>query len=626
MLPWKNSWFQIAALAAALSGVCLLMDCAPWFEDFLSSKSAASSPTPAPEEPKSAAVTPTPNPEPVRSWTNSLGMKFNALPGSNVFFSVWETRVQDFREFSRAAGYAPNGGIWAMKVKQNQDGSYSTEWDLDKQASWESPGFEQGSTHPVVGVSWDDAGAFCDWLTKKERASGMIAAFVAYRLPTDAEWSAATGDGKYPWGEDWPPPEGAGNYADDAYAASLPAKGWPQVPGNDGYARTSPVGSFRANRFGYYDMGGNIWEWCGDWYRSDMNEQARLDKVPTLKNDGGGQMYRVIRGASWANFAAEDLWSSARSMDTQGNRDDDVGFRCVLASGGASPTPQPAVPAVQATPDPTPDRSWTNSLGMKFIAVSGVNVLFGVWDTRVEDFREYARETAYVQTGGMWVMKVEKAKDGSYNSKWEVDTGAGWENPGFQQEPTHPVVGVSSIEADAFCDWLTRKEQAAGLIAANQSYRLPTDAEWSLAVGTGRYPWGDDWPPPAGAGNYGDDAYAASLPSTGWPQVPGNDGYARTSPVGSFSANGNGLYDMGGNVWQWCRDRYRARLNDRALLDRHPELKSEGGRNPYHVLRGGSWADTVPDYLLSSIRSSATPDYRCDWIGFRCVLATGPSR
>ena len=106
-------------------------------------------------------------------------------------------------------------------------------------------------------------------------------------------------------------------------------------------------------------------------------------------------------------------------------------------------------------------------------------------------------------------------------------------------------------------------------------YRLPTDAEWSAGVGLQGeegtnpkeksskiklYPWGKEWPPPKGAGNYaGEEAKTGDWPAV-WQVIEGyNDGYPRTSPVGSFAANANGLYDMGGNVWQWCEDWYDAR-------------------------------------------------------------------
>ena len=113
------------------------------------------------------------------------------------------------------------------------------------------------------------------------------------------------------------PPQGAGNYAgvevDDGH--------WPDQFGwiggyNDRYARTAPVGSFKANRFGLYDMGGNVWEWCEDEYRS-----------------GAGP--RVLRGASWLDVDRDRLLSSNRDRDLPGGRNDNIGFRCVV--GASSP-------------------------------------------------------------------------------------------------------------------------------------------------------------------------------------------------------------------------------------------------------------------------------------------------
>ena len=154
-------------------------------------------------------------------------------------------------------------------------------------------------------------------------------------------------------------------------------------------------------------------------------------------------------------------------------------------------------------------------------------------------------------------------------------------------------------------------------------YRLPTDQEWSVAVGleaeAGRtpqernariklYPWGPTWPPPAGAGNYaGVESRIGDEPSK-WTVIEGyNDRYPRTSPVGSFAANQNGLYDMGGNVWQWCEDWYNS-------------------ENTHRVLRGASWDSHNPAFLLASSRDYITPDYRGAFVGFRCVLAKETSR
>ena len=223
---------------------------------------------------------------------------------------------------------------------------------------------------------------------------------------------------------------------------------------------------------------------------------------------------------------------------------------------------------------------WTNSLGMVLVKVPGTEVLFSIWDTRVLDYQIYSAN--------------DDNLDGS------------WKNPGFTQPPNHPVVNVSWHDAKAFCQWLTAQERADGTISSNQSYRLPTDGEWSVAVGLageagstpkekdlktkGLYPWGTNWPPPSGADNYA-------------PYL-GMDNFTNTSAVGSFAANQFGLYDMGGNVWQWCEDWY-------------------ADDQKYRVLRGASWGTYSPDYLLSSYRLSRAPDLRYFSLGFRCVLVSG---
>lgn len=172
--------------------------------------------------------------------------------------------------------------------------------------------FPQDSDHPIVNVSWNDAIEFFVWLTGKERAEGKIAKKAVYRLPTDLEWSAAVGlahepqptpaerSGKapgYPWGLRWPPPKGSGNYSQDL--------------GVDSFEHTSPVGSFPVNAFGLYDMGGNVWEWCMDWFDDS-------------------QQYRVVRGASWSDDIPGVVLSSRRINHTPGIRIDYYGFRCVL--------------------------------------------------------------------------------------------------------------------------------------------------------------------------------------------------------------------------------------------------------------------------------------------------------
>jgi len=274
------------------------------------------------------------------------------------------------------------------------------------------------------------------------------------------------------------------------------------------------------------------------------------------------------------------------------------------------------VTTVTALPDlatitATKDAPWKNSLGMKFVPVPGAPVLFGVWDVRVQDFESFVAATGYNATNAMYSFQ---------NGEWK-QCGNTWRAPGFPQGPTYPVCGVSWEDAKAFCEWLTKKERAEGLIGRLQFYRLPTDVEWSVAVGlaeeTGatpkerdsrlksQYPWGTQWPPPPGAGNYAGEEFKQAAPAT-WTVIAGyNDGFARTSPVGSFAANRYGLFDITGNVWQWCEDLYEP-------------------SSPYRVMRGASWHDSDSSDLLSSYRYYDYSDYRYDRYGFRCVLVNEP--
>jgi formylglycine-generating enzyme required for sulfatase activity len=132
------------------------------------------------------------------------------------------------------------------------------------------------------------------------------------------------------------------------------------------------------------------------------------------------------------------------------------------------------------------------------------------------------------------------------------------------------------------------------------------------------FPWGQQWPPPNDAGNYfGEErktpAALAALKAAGYDAAKWtfikrfNDGNVFTAAVGSFRPNKLGIYDLGGNVWEWCQDKYEP-------------------SSAWRVLRGGSWDNYYRDYLLSSRRSNREPDSRDDIIGFRVVVEAGSGR
>ena len=259
---------------------------------------------------------------------------------------------------------------------------------------------------------------------------------------------------------------------------------------------------------------------------------------------------------------------------------------------GPDPKPVPPPPGPVSRPDhrklgidsATAKEPYVNTLEMKFAPVKitggstdGQTILFSIWETRIKDYDAYA-----------------------------LSAGVTREKPGtFTQEPDHPVVHVDWNEARKFCQWLTQKEHTAGSLPEKLEYRLPSDHEWSCAIGLGSekasksifvldgddrsYPWKGGWPPPKDFGNYG-----KSL---------GVDSFPFTSRVGSFPPATNGLHDLSGNVWEWCEDKY-----DPA--------------KPERVVRGGSFFETSQEHLLSSARQPEKESQRLDQIGFRCVLAS----
>ena len=143
----------------------------------------------------------------------------------------------------------------------------------DPRFNWRNSGHEQTDSHPVVNVSWNDAVAFCQWLSAKEGRT--------YRLPTEAQWEYACRAGtttRYNFGDD---PEGlvaVGNVRDQTAQETF---SWTHcLAASDGYAFTAPVGQFQANGFGLYDMHGNVGEWCLDWYSEEYFAAVAVGRSP----------------------------------------------------------------------------------------------------------------------------------------------------------------------------------------------------------------------------------------------------------------------------------------------------------------------------------------------------------
>jgi formylglycine-generating enzyme len=205
----------------------------------------------------------------------------------------------------------------------------------------------------------------------------------------------------------------------------------------------------------------------------------------------------------------------------------------------------------------------------------------------------------------------------NYGNWWRFVPGAAWHRPrGPHDDPAglgdHPVTQVAHEDALAFARWAGRD--------------LPTEAEWEFAARGGLdgavYVWGDQFAPD---GRMMANTWHGEFP---WQNLS-TDGYPGTSPVGSFPANGYGLYDMAGNVWEWTADVFAGRHSATAPgMCCAPAAREGGGEDPRRTIKGGSYL-CAPNYCLRyrpAARQGQEPDSSTGHLGFRCVLRTAESR
>lgn len=246
-----------------------------------------------------------------------------------------QVTVEQFAAFVKATNYtstAENAGndtrrqVWAYQVTR-----------IAPQAglSWKNPGFPQGPDHPVTCVSWDDAQAFCIWLSGRTGRS--------VRLPTEAEWEYCARAGttsRYWWGDDPSAANGAANLADQSMKAQFPQLR-DSAPWDDSFPHTSPVGTYSPNPMGLHDMGGNVWEWCMDRYSETIAPGRSVDPAGAPTGD-----FRSFRGSSFFEFPPKGL--STRNGNQASIGSTVRGFRIVVADEWRSlATATQLVPAAQ---------------------------------------------------------------------------------------------------------------------------------------------------------------------------------------------------------------------------------------------------------------------------------------
>ncbi len=402
---------------------------------------------------------------------------------------------------------------------------------------------------PVDSVSWQECRRFIARL--EARGLGR------FRLPTEAEWEYAARAGTttaYPWGG-------------DARESAVHARAWAN---SRSAGTTHPVGTKPANPWGLFDLAGNVWEWCADWYGPYAGGPQTDPTGPATGTE------RVFRGGSWNDFAPAQR-SANRHRHAPDGRYTAVGLRLVLEA--EAPRPAPAA----APPRPERTVALGNGAGMRFVEVPAGAYAMGSPEA----------EPGRAADEGP-VRRVEIPRP-FFLGKFEV-TQAQWravmgDNPSTFRDrdwaDACPVERVSFHDAAQFIARLNAR--GAG------TFRLPTEAEWEYAARAGattRFPWGDD-------PDY------RELRAHAWINGASE---GRTRPVGEKKPNAWGLHDMLGNVWEWCADRYAPYGSEVAVPP----------AGVPRVIRGGSWFNE-PEAQRPANRHRHPEESRLTNLGLRLV-------
>lgn len=427
------------------------------------------------------------------------------------------------------------------------------------QRQWEeimgnNPSNSKGGNRPVESVTWNDAMEFCRRLTTRERAAGRLDGRHEYTLPTEAQWEYACRAGTIT----------RFSFGDDAEYTQLGNYAW--YASNSG--QTHDVAQKLANPWGLYDMHGNVWEWCLDWYSGSYPGGNVAD--PRGSSSG---VNRLLRGGGFADVGRTCRSAYRRKVGTDPRHPIYRGFRVALVF--------------------LPKLFLTDS-GIELILIpSGTFTMGSPTSEKDRDGDDEGPQTEVTLSQDFWLGKTEVTQ-----RQWQSIMGS---NPSRFKGEERPVESVSWDEAMEFCINLTFREQKAERLPAGYEYALPTEAQWEYACRAGmvtRFPYGDDF----GYKQLG--KYAWYL---------GNSD-ALTHDVEGKLENQFGLYDMHGNVWEWCLDWYSGSYPGGNVTD--PKGPSSGVDR---VLRGGGWSDPGR-HLRSSDRSGTRPYNRRAFLGFRVSL------
>jgi formylglycine-generating enzyme required for sulfatase activity/serine/threonine protein kinase len=459
-------------------------------------------------------------------------------------------------------------------------GKYEVTQEQWKMVMGDSPSNNKEAKFPVTNVSWADCQEFIKKLNSK--TSG------GFRLPTEAEWEYACRAGTstaYTFGDSLT--KGDANYGDGAA----------------GRESIKATGNFKPNAFGLYDMHGNVWEWCEDW-KADYPRGAVTDP----KGPATGEC-RVLRGGSFDSFESKAR-SSVRVYFTPAYRLFDFGFRLARTTEIKTAAPKPDHEGVMPAIGNILIAPFTETKAkeaQKEVAIS--------LQREVEEKEDLGKginlEMVLIPAGKfkMGSPASEKGRDADetqhevtltkpyYMGKYEV-TQEQWEsvmgsNPSSRTKGAKlPVTDVSWNDCQEFTTKLNKKTSGG--------FRLPTEAEWEYACRAGTT-----------------TAYSVGNSLTKADANSGDGSEGSIKAVGNYKPNAFRLYDMHGNVWEWCND-WHGSLQGGEVKDPIGTATGE-----YRVLRGGSFVTVVSSARSSNRSGELTPTGRGYYgVGFRLARTT----
>ena len=405
---------------------------------------------------------------------------------------------------------------------------------------------------PVEKVSWDDCQAF---IAKLNQMTGLT-----FRLPTEAEWEFAA--------------RGGNKSHDYMYAGSdyLDSVAWAlsnipsQQAGTSGYG-TQPVAQKQPNELGLYDMSGNVYEWVNDWY-DVYSADAQIN--PTGPGPDEGCHYRVNRGGAW-NRAARSCRVTLRNYAAPSSAYSNIGLRLVLDNTGAYNV---------------------NGVMFKMVKVDGGTFTMGATPEQGTSAPDSEKPAHQVTLSAFSIGQTEVTQ-----ALWLAVMGS---NPShYSGDSNRPVECISWNDCQTF---IAKLNQMTGL-----QFRLPTEAEWEFAARGGNMSQGYIY---AGSNNVDDVAwYKGNIPS----QTSGTEGYG-TQPIAQKQPNELGLYDMSGNVWEWCQDWYGNYTSDAQTNPTGPATGST------RVVRGGSWYNSYATNCRIPRRNGCQTTDADTYLGLRLAL------